>query len=181
MIRTERVRLRAVEPSDIDLLYQWENDPYIWHVSNTLTPYSKFQIEQFVLNAQQDFFSTGQLRLMIESYDHDLKGQVAGAVDLFDIDAVNRRAGIGIMIVKEYRHLGIAGEAIEAVIGYAKDPLFLHQLFCNISEDNEQSIRLFERAGFIRCGTRKEWLITQNGWKDEHLYQLLLDSFTSRA
>jgi diamine N-acetyltransferase len=181
MIHTENIRLRAVEPADIDLLYSWENDPEIWHVSNTLAPYSRFQIEQFILNAQQDLYATGQLRLIIETRGHDLNGEPAGAVDLFDIDAVNRRAGIGILITNEYRNRGIATEAVEAMIGYAADTLHLHQLYCNISEDNTQSIRLFEKLGFIKSGTRREWLITQNGWKDEYVYQLLLDSFTSRA
>lgn len=181
MIRTENIRLRAVEPGDVDLLYQWENDPEIWHVSNTLAPYSRFQIEQFVLNAQQDLYASGQLRLIIEAHGHELKGAPAGAVDLFDIDAVNRRAGIGILITREYRNLGIATETVEAMIRYASETLHLHQLYCHISEDNIQSIRLFEKMGFTRTGTRREWLISQNGWKDEFIYQMILDSFTSRA
>lgn len=181
MIRTENIRLRAVEPADVDLLYGWENDPQIWHVSNTLAPYSRFQIEQFVLNAQQDLYATGQLRLIIEAHGHDLQGMPAGAVDLFDIDPVNRRAGIGILITDEYRNRGIAREAVEAMTGYATDTLHLHQLYCNISEDNLQSIHLFEKLGFLKCGTRREWLITRSGWKDEYIYQLILDSFTSRA
>jgi diamine N-acetyltransferase len=36
------VRLRALEPDDIDLLYDWENNMEIWHVSNTLEPFSKY-------------------------------------------------------------------------------------------------------------------------------------------
>ena len=181
MIRTENIRLRAVEPGDVDLLYGWENDPEIWHVSNTLAPYSRFQIEQFVLNAQQDLYATGQLRLIIEADGESRQGIAAGAVDLFDIDPVNRRAGIGILITGEHRNQGIATEAVEAMIGYATDTLHLHQLYCNISEDNIQSIRLFEKIGFTRSGTRREWLISQSGWRDEYIYQLILDSFTSRA
>lgn len=181
MIFTENIRLRAVEPADVDLLYRWENDPEIWHVSNTLAPYSRFQIEQFVLNSQQEIFATGQLRLIIEISGGNQKGAAAGAVDLFDIDAVNRRAGIGILVTIEFRNRGVATEAIEAMVGYARDTLHLHQLYCQISEENIQSIRLFEKNGFTRSGTRKEWLVAQNGWKDEHLYQLILDSFTSSA
>jgi diamine N-acetyltransferase len=181
MIHAENIRLRAVEPGDVDLLYGWENDPEIWHVSNTLAPYSRFQIEQFVLNSQQEIYATGQLRLIIETTGPGLKGEAAGTVDLFDIDPVNRRAGIGILVTNDYRNRGIATEAVEAMIGYARDTLHLHQLFCNISEDNHQSLRLFEKLGFLRCGSRREWLIAPDGWKDEYMYQLILDSFTSRA
>ncbi len=181
MIHSEHIRLRAVEPGDVDLLYSWENDPEIWHVSNTLAPYSRFQIEQFVMNAQQDLFASGQLRLIIEMKGDKLPGESAGAIDLFDIDAVNRRAGIGILVSNAFRNKGIATEAVEAMILYMRDTLHLHQLYCHISEDNLQSIRIFEKLGFTRCGTRREWLITTNGWKDEYMYQLILDSFTTRA
>lgn len=181
MITSGHIRLRAVEPADIDLLFGWENDPEIWHVSNTLTPYSRFQIEQFVLNSQQDLFSSGQLRLIIEAPDPETGPVPAGAIDLFDIDAVNRRAGIGILVAQPFRNRGIASEALTAVIGYARDTLHLHQLYCCISEDNTQSISLFEHAGFTCSGTRREWLVSREGWKDEYLYQLILDPITNRA
>ena len=181
MINNGNVRLRAVEPGDIDLLYQWENDPEIWHASNTLAPYSRFQIEQFVMNAQQDLYATGQLRLVIEVTEGGIPGTPAGAVDLFDIDAVNRRAGIGILVTDAFRNRGIATAAIEGVIPYAADTLHLHQIYCHISEDNTLSMKLFEKLGFVRTGIRKEWLIDRKGWKDEYLYQLILDSFTNRA
>jgi diamine N-acetyltransferase len=34
--------LRALEPEDLDFIYQIENDESVWEVSNTQTPYSKF-------------------------------------------------------------------------------------------------------------------------------------------
>jgi len=35
------IRLRALEPEDLEILYAWENDMNIWHLSNTLIPFSK--------------------------------------------------------------------------------------------------------------------------------------------
>ena len=58
--------LRAPEPSDIDIIFRWENDTTIWHLGNTLAPYSRFAIEQFVLNTDNDIFAAKQLRLMID-------------------------------------------------------------------------------------------------------------------
>ena len=46
ILKSKRLQLRAVEPSDIDLLYKWENDPAVWRESNTLSPYSRIQIEE---------------------------------------------------------------------------------------------------------------------------------------
>ena len=35
------VRLRAVEPEDVEAMYRWENDPAVWRVSGTLAPFSR--------------------------------------------------------------------------------------------------------------------------------------------
>ena len=37
-----KIRFRALEPEDIDILFEWENDAEIWEISNTFEPYSKY-------------------------------------------------------------------------------------------------------------------------------------------
>ena len=181
MLTRDNLRLRAVEPSDIDLLYTWENDPSIWHVSNTLAPYSRYQIEQYVLNAENDLFASRQVRFMIEVTEENGIPAVIGSIDLFEIDPLHRRAGIGILVMDPFRNKGYASRALELIIEYAAEKLFLHQLYCQISDDNTLSHKLFEKFGFTRCGTRREWLASPAGWVDEHIYQLILDGFTNRA
>lgn len=63
------IRLRAVEPEDIDLLYAWENDSSLWSVSGTTEPFSREQMARFVERqlGGGDLRHTGQLRLMIET------------------------------------------------------------------------------------------------------------------
>jgi len=170
MMTGKNIRLRAVEPEDIDLLYQWENDPMIWPVSNTLTPFSHFALEQYVLNAQQDIFTARQLRLMID-LQHENK--TIGTADLFDYDPHHRRAGLGIMIRKEYRNKGYAGEALDMIIAYGFNTLALHQIYCNIHTDNEPSLKLFRSRGFEVAGIKKEWVLQNNRWLDEYLLQLI--------
>jgi diamine N-acetyltransferase len=46
-IKGENIHLRALEPEDVDVLYKWENNREIWHVSNTQTPFSRYVLEQF--------------------------------------------------------------------------------------------------------------------------------------
>ena len=167
------LKLRAVEPMDIELLMEWENDTSIWNVSNTLTPYSRFEIEEYVLNAKRDIFSARQLRLMIDLQTEDVTTITIGSIDLFDVDTVNLRAGVGIMIQKEFREKGYAGEALEILVRYAFEVFHLHQLYCNISKDNQASIRIFEKLGFVGCGEKREWINTREGWMDEIMFQLI--------
>jgi diamine N-acetyltransferase len=166
----KNLHLRTLEPTDIDLLYGWENDRQIWPVSNTVTPFSRFILEQYILNSHQDIYTTKQLRLMIEL---SANNQTIGAVDLFDFDPGHQRVGLGILINKENRGKGYSKEALNLVIDYCFNTLMVHQIFCNIGSDNEISMKLFQSLGFEIVGNKRDWLHINNQWKDEYLLQLI--------
>ncbi|MDR1603070.1 MAG: GNAT family N-acetyltransferase [Tannerella sp.] len=169
------ITLRAVEPEDLALLYIWENDRSVWRVSNTLAPFSKAQLQQYLLSDPGNILANRQLRMMIDSKEGSVS--TVGAVDLFDFDPVHRRAGVGILIAAEDdRKRGFASEALRQMIDYGKNVLFLHQLYCNIAAGNTISIRLFEKSGFSLSGTKKEWLKTDSGWEDELFLQIHLNN-----
>jgi diamine N-acetyltransferase len=164
------VSLRAVEPDDLDLLYELENNPEWWHLSNTVAPFSQFVLEQYIMNAHLDIYSTKQLRLMIVA-GIDNKTQTAGTIDLFDFDPVNLRAGVGILVSKALQNKGIASEALELLIDYGFNTLNLHQLYCGICTDNESSLKLFQKYGFKITGTREQWIRNRQQWVDEYFLQ----------
>ena len=166
------INLRAIEPEDIDLIFKWENDRKIWHLSNTITPFSRYLIEQYILNSENDIFSEKQLRLMIDVRE-DNKTKTIGSIDLFDFDAVNKRAGIGIFINEDKREKGYAFEALKELKEYCFSKLCLHQLYCNITEDNVASLRLFEKAGFEITGLKKDWIFYRNSWLNEYILQVI--------
>lgn len=168
-----RVRLRALEPGDIDILYAWENDTNTWKAGNTLTPYSRFQIEGYVLNEQNDIFSARQLRLMVELTETDDRSIPIGTIDLFDFDPVHLRGGVGLFICGPCREKGYAAEAMSLFIRYAFGTLRLHQLYCNISPENKASLNLFASLGFLKCGTKKDWINDGQHWQDEWMFQLI--------
>lgn len=166
-----QVRFRPLEPKDLEILYLWENDPAIWNVSNTLTPFSRFILKQYIQESHRDIFEAKQLRLIIEN----LEGKAVGAIDLFDFDPFHQRAGLGILIYdRTDRGKGLATDSLHLMVRYAGETLGLHQLYANIAADNPGSVRLFEKAGFQHCGTKKDWLKTPDGWMDEMIYQKIL-------
>ncbi len=170
---TEKITLRAMEPEDIEILYRWENDMLIWNVSNTLAPFSRHILQKYIETSHLDIYQTKQLRLMIDYKEND-DFKTVGMIDLFDFDPYHNRAGIGILIgEKSDRGKGIAGMALENLIYYAFSTLKLNQLFCNIGATNQVSIHLFEKYGFEKCGHKKQWLRTLNGFEDELLFQLI--------
>ncbi len=165
------IRLRALEPEDLELLYDWENNETYWTISNTVTPFSKFTLKRYIENSHKNIYETGQLRLMIEHL-HDKKA--IGTVDIFDFDPFHKRAGLGILIADEsYRRKGFATMAIKCIIKYCFKTLQMHQLYCNILANNNESIDLFMKQGFIQAGIKKDWINTSDGYIDEYLFQLI--------
>ncbi len=167
------ISLRAPEPTDVDVLYRWENDQRVWHLGNTLAPYSRFELEQFVLNADHDIFTSRQLRFMIDWHTAPEKPITVGSIDLYEFEPQHRRAGIGILIDENYRRKGFASEALQLLSDYCFNTLNLHQVYCNIDNNNQDSIRLFTRNGYKACGLRKQWNIRNRIWADEMMLQLI--------
>lgn len=171
ILGNKTISLRAPEPEDLDLLYIWENESSIWHLSGTLTPFSRYVLKLYLEKAGDDIFQAKQLRLIIQLNSNH---RPVGAVDLFDFDAHHMRAGVGILIAdpSDRRH-GYAREALETLTSYCFRVLNLHQIYCNIAAGNQASIRLFEEAGFIECGRKKDWLYNENRFEDELMFQKL--------
>jgi diamine N-acetyltransferase len=161
-LKTERTGLRALEPTDLEFLYSLENDVRVWHVGNTLTPYSKFVLEQYLENATLDIYTVKQLRLVICNSNHES----VGAIDLFDFDPLHKRAGIGVVIAIGHREKGHASDALSLLLTYCKQVLVLHQVYCSVTASNQSSLNLFDKAGFKKIGVRKDWMRTPEGWED---------------
>jgi len=162
------VYLRALEPEDLEFVYNVENDERVWEVSSTQTPYSRFLIKQYLENAHLDIYEAKQLRLAICTK----KDEVVGLIDLFDFNPTHRRAGIGILILdQKQRRKGYGKEALQLIMKYGKTHLHLHQLYASISEDNKISEDLFTKADFKFIGQRKDWAIVNGEFKNENLYQ----------
>jgi diamine N-acetyltransferase len=167
LLEKNKIKLRSPELEDLDFLFQMENDTSLWHLSNTISPFSRFDLEQYILLAEKDIFTAKQLRFIIEYNNLE----TIGIVDLFDFDPINKRAGVGIIIKENDQNKGYATTALEILFDYSNLKLGLHQLFCNIESDNATSIRLFEKKGFEIAGLKKDWNFKDSVWVDELFLQ----------
>jgi diamine N-acetyltransferase len=169
-LQGDKIYLRAPEQKDADMMYIWENNTNYWQVSNTIVPYSKFMLEQYLLSAHLDLFTNKQLRLIICTKNNN----VVGCIDLFDFDPYNNRAGIGILIDEENQGNGFADDALKTLIKYSFSILCLNQIYCSIGITNEKSLNLFKKNNFNLIGIKKSWnKISKNHYEDEYLLQLI--------
>ena len=108
---------------------------------------------QFIANQQRDIFETRQLRLIIESKQ---SGKPVGAIDLFDLDPYNCRAGVGILIYdKRDQGQGYASQALSSLIRYGFQVLGLNQLYCDIPSHNIRSPGAVQKQGVHGRRTEK--------------------------
>jgi len=169
------IKLRALEPDDIDILYKWENDPDIWHVSNSNVPISRYTLARFIESSHLDIYEVKQMRLLIELNEGDDKvSRPVGTIELFDFEPYHNRAGVGILIGdKTDRKKGYASQALKEFIQYSFNVLQLHQLYCNINVGNNVSLKLFKKQGFTVSGIKKDWIKTKGSFTDEYFLQLI--------
>jgi len=169
MLENEMIRLRALEPEDLDAFYKWENDTTLWSWSCTLVPYSRYELREYILSAK-DIYESKQLRFVIELTKEAIP---VGLIDLYDFEPYHKRAAVGIIIDKAYQSKGIAGEALTLLCDYTFSFLKLHQLYAFIPVKNEPSKRLFLGNGFKEKGLLHDWLQTVDGYEDVLIVSLI--------
>lgn len=164
------IRLRALEPEDLDILYKWENDTDIWQVGCTTEPYSRYILKEYIAYSDKTIYEKKQLRLMIVRKEDNA---TLGTIDLTDFDPHNLRAGIGILIDNEFRAQGYASQAIELLKDYAFQFLHLKQIYAHIPTTSQASLKTFNKAGFQQTGIMKNWIRHINDFIDVEMWQYI--------
>lgn len=175
-LENDTIRLRALEPEDLDILYRWENDSTLWQQGSTLAPYSRFSLKEYLSESRLDIFHTRQLRLMIALQS---TGESIGTIDLYDFDPMNARAGVGILIDSRFRRQGYARHTLLLIKEYAFHFLGINQLYAYIGIKNQPSAALFRGCGFEDAGLLRSWTKAGKSWEDVYLMQLLNESPTA--
>ena len=169
-LKNNTIHLRALEPEDLEVLYKWENDTDVWRYGSAMSPYSKYVLRQYIVDAQTDIFESKQLRFMISLNQGN---KALGTIDLYDFDPLNSRCGVGIYIDPEYRREGFAKQALILLQNYVFDFININQLYAFIPISNRASQKLFESAGFSKSATLQQWIADDNSYEDVIIMQKL--------
>lgn len=172
MLADEKIRLRALEPTDLDVLFAWENDASLWTVGSTIAPFSRKQLWDYIENYDNDIFSARQLRFMIENKEN---GEAIGMVDLYDFDPINNRAFVGILVDNKWGNKGYGTRALQILCDYAHQAIAMHQLVALVPVKNEFSRRLFAKCKFEETALLKDWIRVGSTFQNVVVYQQNLD------
>lgn len=167
------VRLRAMEPEDLEIIYCIENDSSFWRYGIATVPYSRYALRHYISTAQNDLFKDEQVRLVIEVEDADGQWLAAGLADLCNFSAMHSRAEVGIAILPVFQQQGVGTLALKALEDYARR-LLLHQLYAIVSTNNIPATRLFGQLGYQSSVCLQDWLRKDDGFEDAILFQKIL-------
>ncbi len=164
------IRLRAIEPEDLDLLYRIENDTRLWNVGATNVPYSRYTLHDYIATSSDDIYADRQVRLVMENGE----GETVGLTDLVHFDPQHLRAETGIVVLDAHRRKGYASAALDELSRYALHVLHLHQLFAIVEQDNIAAVQLFRENGYEQQAVLKDWLYDGRKYHDSVLLQKFL-------
>src|SRR5688572_30836365 len=133
LIQGKIVTLRPPEPSDLELLNRWSNDPEIWrNVAGWHFPYSKRSTEQWILAHDGN-----DLTRQVFCIDAPGVGFI-GTANLVNIDWKNKNAYHGMLLGdKDLRGKGYALDTVHAMIRYAFLELGLNRIEGAIIDTNQ--------------------------------------------
>ena len=141
MLKGKNIVLRPLQNSDLDFLFDIENNTGNWQFGSEQKQYNKQELLDYIANAKTDIKVAKQYRFVI-----DLNSTPIGFIDLFDYTTDS--AGVGVIITKSYRNKGFAKEALNLLTDYAFVILDIAQLYATVTKDNLRSIKLFTSCGF---------------------------------
>lgn len=80
LLQNKTVCLRAPEPEDLELLYSWENNPEWWEIGNTLAPYSRYLLKEYIAESHRGIFDLKQFTPDDRPLFHGRNGRYAGFI-----------------------------------------------------------------------------------------------------
>ena len=145
MLEGENLKLRLLQLKDLDFLYSVENNQNYFKFSSHPQYYSKEELKEFISNSTPDITIYNQLRFVVDLNDNPI-----GLIDLFNYNPKRKNAGVGIIILEEFQNQNFGSKSLELLISYAWEKLDLLSLYANIKTTNKNSIKLFEKYGFVK-------------------------------
>ncbi|MEZ4799657.1 MAG: GNAT family protein [Flavobacteriales bacterium] len=140
-----RLQLDVVALGDESFMFDWENNPENWAVSEGEGPYTLSEIRQFITTCD-DLIEHHQIRFVVRQIQNQIP---IGAFDFFNFDAKSNKVGLGILIAdKSDRKKGYASECLTEHLPQMMQYFNLSEVYALVFKDNIASIRLFEKCGF---------------------------------
>jgi RimJ/RimL family protein N-acetyltransferase len=173
----EKVRLRVIEPSDADLIIEWNRDSERGRMMDFLwPPISDFATREWTAKETSVEFKGGDYRWIIV----DLADVPVGAINTHNCHQRNGTFEYGVDISPAFKRRGYATEAIKIVARYYFTQLRYQKVMASVHSDNAPSVALHERLGFQLEGNHRRMIFTNDAHIDMLWFGMTADEFAAK-
>jgi RimJ/RimL family protein N-acetyltransferase len=174
-----RVVLRPATGDDAAVLGQLMQDPEIGRLTGSTSrsggPAPVHDVQ--VLRRLYDTWAQADDRVVWVVIDRR-DGAVVGEVVLNDLDERNRCCGFRIWLGR--RGQGLGREATALAVEHAFTTAQLNRVELEVYDFNPRARAVYEKAGFVHEGTRRQALLFDDVWIDAHLMAQLREEWPGR-
>jgi RimJ/RimL family protein N-acetyltransferase len=176
MLTGKLVDLRAVEPADYDLLWKWMNNPEVMLYWGR--PGNTESRAQVAAREETESARGNSRKYIIEAHD----GGPVGQIDYYDLDWQSRSAWVSVMIAEqEYWGGGYGTDAMRTILKYLFEEMGLHRVVLTVHETNTRAQRSYEKNGFQREGTLRDWAFFNGQWVNGIIMSVLASEFSGQG
>ena len=177
MISGKKIRLRALEKSDLAKVWEWVNDEEVmWFWAAPRNTQSLAEVEQWFARLQE-VAGYSSKQFIIENEE----GKTIGRIFYEHLDTRHQRTEVGMQIgEKEYWGRGYGTDAVIAFLDYLFNELGLHRVYLRVQSYNTRALKCYEKCGFIQEGVLRHHCFTRGKYYDELLMGILRDEFNQR-
>ena len=170
-------RLREIEDKDMAIINEWRNNSKL--ISMLAAPYRYINqivdrnwFEGYMKNRQS------QVRCSIVTDESD---EIMGMVSLTSIDHLNQSAEFHIMIGDENNQgKGIGTFAVNEMLKHAFNNLNLQRIELKVLESNTRAQHLYEKCGFVKEGTLRNYVYKNGKFVNMHIYSILKNEYSKQ-
>lgn len=177
MLETCRLLLRPLRIEDAQDMLEYARDSEIaglglWPPLRT--------IEECVADLAEAIESCARGETWAWALEHKASRRMIGRCDLLHYSPRNARAELGYAMNRRYWGHGYMTEAAEAVVAFGFEYLRLHRIEAICLPENAASLRVLEKLGMRREGTKREATFVRGVFDDLHMYALLRQEWRDR-
>lgn len=176
LLKGRKVKLTAFMDDDIEQFEKWYNDTYFLRFYDMLIAYPR---EKNELKAMID-----SIRKTDKEYIFAIRTiQDNKFIGVTGFENILWNNGTGVIYIgigkQEYRGRGYAKEALYLTMEFGFEELNLNRIQLNVIEYNKSAIGLYEKLGFKKEGTYREFIHRDGVKYDMYLYGILRNEWDS--
>ncbi|MFW9989144.1 MAG: GNAT family N-acetyltransferase [Candidatus Odinarchaeota archaeon] len=166
--------LRKISKNDIDFFFKSLNEKNLTAYLS-LGPLSSLEHSKALIKNYLRYWDKYvQFNYIIEIHNLDIIK--IGSISLWNVNWQHRRTQIGVWILPKFWGKGLAERSLNLIKKISFNHLKMNRLEAYIALDNKRSVSLFERSGFKREGTLKQYLKFQGKYHDAIILALTKDN-----